>query len=338
MLQVEGVTKSFDLAPVLRGVSLSVEPGEIVCLLGPSGCGKTTLLRIVAGLEQPDSGDVLLGGQSLADVPVHERGFGLMFQDFALFPHMNVAQNVAFGLKMQRGVNIPQRVGEVLDLVGMRHFEDRDISQLSGGERQRVALARSLAPRPPLLMLDEPLGSLDANLRERLAVDLHRIIKDVDLAAIYVTHDQAEAFAIADRIAVMNAGIIEQIDTPQVIYLQPETRFVARFLGLNNLVPVINYESGLATTQIGRFTVSARPEFLLIHPLGIHLAIEQTTNTISGQVLERLFQGDIYRLVVHCGADVTLVFRLQANTTLLPDVGDEVDLDIDPDMVIPLAK
>lgn len=338
MLQVEAVTKSFGNLPVLRGVSLSVDRGEIVCLLGPSGCGKTTLLRVIAGLEPVDSGRVLLNGKSLEDVPVHERGFGLMFQDFALFPHLNVANNVAFGLKMQRETGIAERVGEVLRLVGMGDFEKRDIHQLSGGERQRVALARSLAPNPPLLMLDEPLGSLDANLRERLAVELRRIIKEVNLAAIYVTHDQSEAFAIADRIAVMNAGNIEQVEAPQSLYLRPSTTFVAQFLGLNNIVPVKHVVSGTVVTVLGRFTVAGGAQSLLLHPLGIHLAVEDTPETVSGQVVECLFQGDSYRLTVACEDDVELVFEVSAREAAVPDVGDNVQLTIDPEMIVPLAK
>jgi ABC-type Fe3+/spermidine/putrescine transport system ATPase subunit len=178
MLSVRGVTRAFDGVPVLRGVDLDIAAGDIVCLLGPSGCGKTTLLRIIAGLERPDLGDVLLEGQSIVNIPVHERGFGLMFQDFALFPHMSAADNVRFGLRM-RAIPKPEqarRVHEALALVGLVGFEDRDVTQLSGGEQQRVALARSLAPNPRLLMLDEPMGSLDAALRGRLVVEVREII------------------------------------------------------------------------------------------------------------------------------------------------------------------
>jgi ABC-type Fe3+/spermidine/putrescine transport system ATPase subunit len=212
MLEVRDVELAFGDLPVLRGVSLEAAEGEIVCLLGPSGCGKTTLLRVIAGLEVPERGDVIFDGRSVRDVPVHRRGFGLMFQDFALFPHLDVARNAAFGLRM---MGIPaaerqRRVQEVLSLVGLAGFERRDVAKLSGGEKQRVALARSLAPNPRLLMLDEPLGSLDAALRERLVIEIREIIKQVGRAALYVTHDQHEAFAIADRIIIMNEGRFEQ--------------------------------------------------------------------------------------------------------------------------------
>jgi len=203
MLSIQNIQRTFDGTPVLRGIDLEVGSGEIVCLLGPSGCGKTTLLRIIAGLETHDTGTLLWKGEALGSVPVHRRGFGLMFQDFALFPHMNVAANIQFGLEMQRisSIELRRRVEEVLKLVNLEGFEARDISQLSGGEKQRVALARSLAPNPQLLMLDEPMGSLDAALRDELVSELHQIIKSLGLTAIYVTHDQKEAFAIADRIA-----------------------------------------------------------------------------------------------------------------------------------------
>ena len=253
-LQVQALTKSFtSTTSAVDGVTFDMAEGEIVCLLGPSGCGKTTLLRLIAGLERPDRGDVRLAGQSILIVPPHERGFGKMFQDFALFPHKNVFDNVAFGLQMRGDSReqIQTRVAQMLALVDLHGFEDRDISRLSGGEQQRVALARSLAPGPRLLMLDEPLGALDRALRERLMLELRAILKRVGVTAIYVTHDQTEAFAIADRVVVMNGGRIEQLGTPQTVYQQPATPFVARFLGFHNLLSGTVLSSGLVRTAIG---------------------------------------------------------------------------------------
>ena len=227
MLQIRGVTKSYGGQDVLQDVSLEFRDAEIVCLLGPSGCGKTTLLRIIAGLDSADRGELLFQGRDLARVPVHERNFGLMFQGYALFPHMSVEQNVAFGLRMRGSDDVISRTREILTLVGLAGMGARDVSSLSGGEQQRVALARSLAPRPALLMLDEPLASLDAGLRERLMPELRRIFRELKQTVITVTHDQHEANAIADRIAVMNAGRIEQIDSPPGA-LQPAAHCIRR--------------------------------------------------------------------------------------------------------------
>ena len=230
---------------MLHDVSLTADAGEIVCLLGPSGCGKTTLLRIVAGLENPDAGRVIFAGQDLAGVPAHRRNFGLMFQDYALFPHRDVAANVAFGLRMQGRAagELAGRVGEMLALVALAGYETRRVTDLSGGEQQRVALARSLAPGPQLLMLDEPLGALDRALREQLMNELRLILKRVGVTVLYVTHDQEEAFAVADRVVIMRArpelgegGRVEQADTPQAVYRHPATAYVAQFLGFRNLL------------------------------------------------------------------------------------------------------
>jgi ABC-type Fe3+/spermidine/putrescine transport system ATPase subunit len=213
MLTVSQVAKSYGDTRAVVNVRFEVGSGEIVAVLGPSGCGKSTLLELIAGLEPLDRGEILWDGESLNHVPPHQRNFGLMFQDFALFPHRNVFDNVAFGMQMAHvsQEEIQNRVHEVLNLVGLPDFGGRDVNTLSGGEQQRIALARSLAPRPRLLMLDEPLGSLDRNLRERLVRDLRQILREQHLTAIYVTHDQEEAFAIADRVVVMNAGKVEQV-------------------------------------------------------------------------------------------------------------------------------
>jgi ABC-type Fe3+/spermidine/putrescine transport system ATPase subunit len=255
-LAVTDIHKSFDHTPVLQGVDFAVEMGETVCLLGPSGCGKTTLLRIIAGLEHPDRGRVWLEGQDITAVPPHRRGFGLMFQDYVLFPHLSVADNIAFGLRMQGWdeARVRHRVAELLEWVDLTGFARRKVYELSGGQQQRVALARSLAPMPRLLMLDEPLGSLDRVLRDQLLVELRRLLDRLGQTAIYVTHDQYEAFAVADRILLLHAGRVEQQGTPVELYRRPATAFVARFLGFKNLLP--------ARVE------AVAPEPILLTPLG----------------------------------------------------------------------
>lgn len=329
MLEVDAVHVRFGNLDVLRGINLKIPDATIMCLLGPSGSGKTTLLRAIAGLEALAAGDIRLNGHSIVDTPIHRRGFGLMFQDYALFPHMNVRQNIEFGLKM-RGIGPQeraQRVREMLELVGLSGFESRDVTQLSGGERQRVALARSLATNPPLLMLDEPLGSLDAALRERLAVELRNIIKQVGLTAVYVTHDQQEAFAIADCVAIMNGGKIEQADTPERLYRHPRTRFAARFLGLDNIVPVKQQFDGTVSTAVGEFPMTGQPAAILLHPDGLRLAREDSGRTITAQVAECVFRGDHYQLRVATSDDLRLSFNIPARGSAAPGIGETIPLE-----------
>jgi ABC-type Fe3+/spermidine/putrescine transport system ATPase subunit len=339
MLEVRDVRVSFGDVNVLRGIDLSISSGEIICLLGPSGCGKTTLLRVIAGLEKPKTGDILLDGKSILALPVYQRDFGLMFQDFALFPHLNVADNIAFGLKMSRmpSTQRKERIYEVLELVGLTGYERRDVAQLSGGERQRVALARSLAPNPRLLMLDEPLGSLDAVLRDRLVIELRTIIKRVGLTAVYVTHDQHEAFAIADRIALMNVGHLEQIGTPESIYRHPVSSFAARFLGMDNIFLVLNREGNIVHTAVGSFPVEDRADFVLLHPDGLKLADPDTSDAITGIVTSRVFLGETYQLEMDAAADTRLSFKLPLLSTYIPNVGESISLRILPNAVIPLT-
>lgn len=339
MLEVDQITRAFGPLPVLRGVSLTAERGEIICLLGPSGCGKTTLLRIIAGLEEADSGDLRIEGESILRTPVHERDFGLMFQDFALFPHLRVKDNVRFGLQMHGMSHDEQdvRVQEMLELVGMAGYEDRDVSLLSGGEKQRVALARSLAPRPRLLMLDEPMGSLDAALRERLVMDVRAIIKQLGLTAIYVTHDQDEAYAVADRIAVMNQGLIEQMDAPQALYEHPDTVFVAQFLGLSNLVLVIQWSAGQWETALGRFPGSKPAHTLLLHPDGFSLTPCEGCIELAVVVEERTYRGDHTHLTVRHGSGQLFAFDVSERIEGLPAVGQSVALWFEPAMIVALG-
>ena len=270
ILRVEDVSKQFGAVTAVDAVSLDMAVGEILCLLGPSGCGKTTLLRLVAGLETPNAGRILFDGRDISGVPAYKRGFGMMFQDFALFPHMNVAENIGYGLQGQP--NRLQRITEMLELVDLAGYGERQIDQLSGGQQQRVALARALATSPRLLMLDEPLGALDRALRERLMLELRAILKRVGVTAIYVTHDQAEAYAVSDRMAVMRAGVIEQIDTPRRVYARPNSPFVARFLGFSNIINGQHVGDGWFETPIGRLFVGEEVEGeseLLIRPNAI---------------------------------------------------------------------
>ena len=237
MLRVEDATVSYEGRAALEDASLAVSAGETMTVLGPSGSGKTTLLRVIAGLQIPDEGRVLLDGRDLAGVPPHRRGVGLVFQDHALFPHHDVAGNVGFGLRMRgdHPDSTATRTAELLELVGLTGFGHRSVGTLSGGEQQRVALARALAPEPRLLLLDEPLGSLDRRLRDRLLDDLGRLFDTLDLTAVYVTHDQTEAFALGDRVAVMRDGQVAQVATPDELWAHPADDDVARFLGIGHV-------------------------------------------------------------------------------------------------------
>jgi ABC-type Fe3+/spermidine/putrescine transport system ATPase subunit len=328
LLDVSHVSKSFPGLPVLHDVSFSVDEREIVCLLGPSGCGKTTLLRIIAGLETPDEGKVTFAGQDLAQIAVHRRNFGLMFQDFALFPHKDVAANVAFGLRLHNwpSEEISRRVREMLQLVELGGYEQRRVSELSGGEQQRVALARSLAPRPRLLMFDEPLGSLDRSLREQLMNSLRGILKQVGVTAVYVTHDQEEAFAIADRVFIMRPGAAEggggrivQGGTPEEVYCQPQSAYVARFLGFRNL---------LAGTVVASDETPRGPglnENRLDHADKSCGAADEmvAVETMLGQ----LAAGNVASSVA-AGDQVTLLIRPEA-ATIVPD-GAQLDKNVHP--------
>lgn len=236
ILELRNLTRDFASNRVVDGVSLAIEPGELFSLLGPSGCGKTTTLRMIAGFEPPSAGEILLNGRDIAELPPYQRNVSTVFQNYALFPHLTVRGNIEFGLRRQGHGSTDSRVREMLELVQLAGKESRRPAQLSGGERQRVALARSLVLAPDVLLLDEPLSALDPILRKQVRAELHALQRRVGITFLMVTHDQEEALVLSDRIAVMNAGSIEQIGTPREIYLQPRTRFVASFLGAVNWV------------------------------------------------------------------------------------------------------
>lgn len=313
MLQVENVTVRFDGKAALDGVTLDVAENEVVTVLGPSGSGKSTLLRVIAGLQRPDSGRVLLEGDDLASVPPHRRGIGLVFQDHALFHHRDVGQNVAFGLRMRGDPSreVERQVHELLDLVGLVGYERRSVATLSGGEQQRVALARALAREPRVLLLDEPLGSLDRRLRDRLLEDLGKLFDELGVTALYVTHDQAEAFAIGDRVAVVRNGRVVQTGTPDTLWAHPADEDVARFLGLANV----------------RAGTVIRPEAVSVAGL------------VDGE------PGDgVVESVVRQGPTVRLLVRLNEGGTLdaaiasvdHPQPGDRVSVEIDPAGIVQL--
>src|SRR5580704_11414564 len=279
-LRVENCGKTFaDGTRALEPVTLGIARGETVVLLGPSGCGKTTLLRMIAGLEMPDAGGrILFNETDVTGVPIEQRNVGMVFQSYALFPNMNVADNIGYGLKI-RGVKTAERKARVVELValtGIEGLEDRRIDQLSGGQRQRVALARAVAVRPSVLLLDEPLTALDAALRERLRSELDRLLRTLGITTIYVTHDQAEAMALGDRIVVMRNGAIAQIGSPREIYFSPQSRFVAEFVGAANILEasIENGELKLPGGRIklgngapaGAVTAMVRPEAIAIVP------------------------------------------------------------------------
>ena len=345
LLEVSGISKSFGAAVAVSGVTMSAGRGEIVCLLGPSGCGKTTLLRLIAGLEEPDSGSVTFDGRVLDGLPPRERGFGLMFQDLALFPHMDVFGNVSFGLRMQRRSKdeVRRRVGVLLELVDLAGFARRKVHDLSGGERQRVALARSLAAEPRLLMLDEPLGSLDRSLRESLQAQVRSILKDVGLTAVYVTHDRDEAFSMADSMVVMERGGVVQAGSPEDLFLAPRSELVARSMGIRNVMPGTAVQAGGETSvecAIGTLAVPADQEggrvLVLIDERRVGLrgsneGAAREANDLAGVVESRRFHAGEIEVVVRVDRGV-LTCLLQPDRAG-PGVGDQVSVHIPSDAI-----
>lgn len=344
ILEVRKLANRFEGVPLLRDVSFSLGKGEILCLLGPSGSGKTTLLRIIAGLESTDSGSIHFMERDIEATPPHKRNFGMMFQEYALFPHKSVAGNIAFGLEM---LHLPapvraQKVQQMLELVGLSGYDNRKIDDLSGGERQRVALARSLAPEPQLLLLDEPLGSLDRTLRDRLAIEIRSILKSLGVTAIFVTHDQTEAFSVADKIAVLHQGVLHRFDTPENIYRNPGNRRVARFLGFTNFISASECDNPDLLFLFrdlaghGLATLSMKERTLLIRTEGARLLTANGLSPgqpgIAGTVVSKRFQGSTYKVTIRVGS-IPLTFDLPIDPTP-PEVGQPIHLRISPSALI----
>ena len=312
-LRLEGVSKRFGTVTALERADLTVEPGLLLSLLGPSGCGKTTTLRIIAGFEAPDTGRVVIDDRDMGLLPPNKRGLGMVFQNYSLFPHMTVGENIAFGLKMARtdAGEIRRRVGEMLDLVHLPGHEERFPHQLSGGQQQRVALARSLVTNPSVLLLDEPLGALDKNLRENMQFELRRIQQTLGITTILVTHDQEEALTLSDRVVVMNEGRILQVGTPNDVYEYPRTRFVSEFLGTSNLfeghIDARNGDSVRTFTvrfgdraEVLRVTagedVAEGPAMMAVRPEKITPSDDRPErgNVLEGEVLGHVFRGSYH--------------------------------------------
>jgi thiamine transport system ATP-binding protein len=333
VLTLEDVSVRYGNALALDNVSLKVADGEHLAVLGPSGSGKSTLLRVIAGLEPPSTGTITWNGRDLAGVAVNARHFGLMFQDYVLFPQRDVAGNVAFGLEMagEPRAAIARRVDETLELVGLTGYGRRAITELSGGEQQRVALARALAPSPQLLMLDEPLGALDRELRERLLGELADLFRTLKLTTIYVTHDQEEALAVGDRVAVLNGGRVEALGAPRDLWLNPPTEFVARFMGLRNIADA-TIAGGQATTDWGVFPVPPRmPDGharLLIRPDGLTF---NGRGSLRGTLHAATFRGSRTVCLVAVGKSA-LEVHLPARADV-PAIGQSVAIAVDPDAV-----
>lgn len=292
-LQLTNLTLSYTREQIaVQNLNLEVESGELLALLGPSGCGKTTTMKAVAGLLEPASGQIRLGEKEITRVPANRRDIGMVFQSYALFPHLSVFENVAFGLRIRRveQKELEQRVTQALETVDLSSFHQRLPAQLSGGQQQRVALARAFVIRPQLMLLDEPLSNLDARLRLEMRVEIRRLQKQLGVTMLYVTHDQAEALALADRVAIMNAGRIEQLATPEVIYNQPATVFAARFVGFDNILPIKILEHRL---QIGRLeqALSQNLNSKFNRVAWRSESIELGGNTWTGKVLTRSFEG-----------------------------------------------
>ncbi|NMZ43718.1 ABC transporter ATP-binding protein [Pseudomonas oryzihabitans] len=322
---------------VLQPLDLDIHPGETLVFLGPSGCGKTTTLRLIAGLEQPDAGgQVLFDDRDVTGLPIERRDVGMVFQNYALFPNLDVAGNIAYGLKI-RGLPRAERDARVAELLAMMHLEplaERRIQQLSGGQRQRVALARALAPRPRVLLFDEPLAALDAQLREQLRADIGALLRELGTTAVYVTHDQQEALALGDRIVVMGEGRIAQIGTPTQIYQRPASRFVAGFVGQLNRFEVRAHSGAEVAVAGGRLPWTGAASTLFCRPE--HLEPSATPAHLTGILVGHFFQGAHSRLLVEVGTGQPLL--VDTAQPLQAQPGDLLHLNVRPDALFTLAS
>lgn len=314
LVELTEITKSFGKFPAVTDVTLAIGDGEFFTLLGPSGCGKTTLLRTIAGFYAPDAGEIRFGGRRVNEVPAHRRETGMVFQNYALFPHLTVFDNIAYGLRARK---VPRkemqvRIGQIIKSVQLEGLEDRSPSQLSGGQQQRVALARAIVISPQILLMDEPLSNLDAKLRLNMREEVRRIQKELGITTIYVTHDQEEAMAVSDRIAILNRGRLEQVGTPLEIYYRPQSRFAAEFMGSCNIIEgdVVGYDANLSLVTVETngcrllvrgdrpaktgITLSIRPEWIHI----VNEPVTEEMNVFSGTILSRVFLGSMvsYRI------------------------------------------
>ncbi|MDD7013759.1 MAG: ABC transporter ATP-binding protein [Spirochaetales bacterium] len=341
MLEIKNLQKSFDGIQVIKNINLTINDGEFVSFLGPSGCGKTTCLRMIAGFEHQDSGSILFNGRQLDGVPPYKRKLNTLFQNYALFPHLNVFENVAYGLRASgvKKSELKQRVTEALEMVRLTGFEERYPAQMSGGQRQRVAIARAIINRPPLLLLDEPLTALDAKLRIEMRQELRSLQKKLGITFIYVTHDQEEALVMSDRIVVMNGGVIEQFGTPSEIYYHPASKFVSSFIGETNIFDAVitgkNGSEYSLTTEAGIcvsagdesfkedeiINISVRPDKIKWSVLGD----SQDGFTMAGTVTDVIFCGNQTKIFVELynGGDLKMT---RLTTEKLPQPGDEVSI------------